>query len=118
MHIPGYAHPTIRSALPACPTSRHVEALDCCLCDTPFGDRMPVPLGPTPEAGLFGCRPCLTRLVARARRARDTALAQDAEQSRAESAAWRSTRERYLARIEAVRQAADSVEQPDDGVTP
>ena len=47
MHIPYYARATIRSALPTVPTSRQVEALDCCLCDKPFGGQLPVPLGPT-----------------------------------------------------------------------
>lgn len=109
MHIPGYAHALIRSALPTVPTARQVGALDCCLCNKPFEDRLPVPLGPTPESGLFGCRPCLTRLVARARRARDAALAQDAERARAESAAWLPVRERHLARLDSVRQAAEAV---------
>jgi hypothetical protein len=109
MHIPKYAYATIRSLLPAIPTARHVEALDCCLCDAPFEDQPAVPLGPTPESGLFGCRPCLTRLVARARRARDAALAEDAEQSRARSAAWASVREQHLARLTSVKQAAEAV---------
>ncbi|MGW3117760.1 hypothetical protein ACWDBW_11535 [Streptomyces sp. NPDC001107] len=109
MHIPDYARAVIRSALPTRPTSRQVGALDCCLCDQAFEDRLPVPLGPTPESGLFACRPCLTRLVARARRARDAALAQDAEQARAESAAWVSVRERHLGRLGSVRKAAEAV---------
>ncbi|MCB5909653.1 hypothetical protein [Streptomyces pinistramenti] len=109
MHIPDYARAVIRSALPTVPTSRQVGALDCCLCDKPFGDRLPVPLGPTPESGLFGCRACLTRLVTRARRARDAELTQDAERSRAESAAWLPVRERHLAQLDSVRQAAEAV---------
>jgi hypothetical protein len=109
VHIPDYAVSVIRAAVPHVPTSRHVRALDCCLCDKPFEDRVPVPLGPTPESGLFGCHPCLTRLVARARRNRDATLTQDAERARAEAAAWLPVRERHLARIEGVRQAADAV---------
>ncbi|MFE2596262.1 hypothetical protein ACFXCZ_07105 [Streptomyces sp. NPDC059396] len=110
MHIPAYAHDTIRAALPSMPTSRQVGGLDCCLCDDPFGeDLAAIPLGPTPTSGLFGCRPCLTRLVTRARRARDAALAQDAERARAESADWLPVRERHLARLDSVRQAAEAV---------
>ncbi|MFI9232217.1 hypothetical protein [Streptomyces rimosus] len=109
MHIPEYARGMVRSALPTFPTSRQVGALDCCLCDKPFEDRLSVPLGPTPESGLFGCHPCLTRLVARARRARDAALVQDAEQARAESAAWMPLRARHLDRLNRVREAAEAV---------
>ncbi|WP_371652342.1 MULTISPECIES: hypothetical protein [unclassified Streptomyces] len=111
MHIPAYAHDTIRAAaLPSMPTSRQVGGLDCCLCDKPFGEELAaIPLGPTPTSGLFGCRPCLTRLITRARRARDTALAHDAERARAESAAWMPLRERHLARLDSVRQAAEAV---------
>lgn len=111
MHIPAYAHDTIRAAaLPSMPTSRQVGGLDCCLCDKPFGeDLAAIPLGPTPTSGLFGCRPCLTRLVTRARRARDAALAHDAERAQAESAAWMPVRERHLARLDSVRQAAEAV---------
>ncbi|MFG2291255.1 hypothetical protein ACGFOU_34910 [Streptomyces sp. NPDC048595] len=111
MHIPTYAHDTIRAAaLPSMPTPRQVGGLDCCLCDKPFGEGLAaIPLGPTPTSGLFGCRPCLTRLVARARRARDAALAHDAERAQAESAAWMPVRERHLARLDSVRQAAEAV---------
>ncbi|MCQ8773415.1 hypothetical protein [Streptomyces telluris] len=110
MHIPAYAHDTIRTAVPRVPTSRQVGGVDCCLCDGPFGEELAaVPLGPTPTSGLFGCRPCLTRLVTRARRARDAALVQDAERARAESAAWVPVRERHLARLDSVRQAAEAV---------
>ncbi|MCT9088022.1 hypothetical protein N4G70_04005 [Streptomyces sp. ASQP_92] len=109
MHIPDYARAMIRSALPTLPTARQVEALNCCLCDSPFEDRLPVPLGPTRESGLFGCYPCLTRLVSRARRARDATLTQNAEQAAAESAAWVSLRGQHLARLDGVRQAADAV---------
>ncbi|MFJ8730227.1 hypothetical protein [Streptomyces bauhiniae] len=109
MHIPDYAYALIRSALPNVPTSRQVGALDCCFCDQPFEDRLAVPLGPTPDSGLFGCRLCLTRLVARARRGRDAALTQDAERARNESAAWLSSRERHLARLDSARQAAEAV---------
>ncbi|MFE9697903.1 hypothetical protein [Streptomyces sp. NPDC006270] len=109
MHIPGYARAMIRSALPTVPTSRQVGALDCCLCDKPFEDRLPVPLGPTPKSGLFGCYSCLTRLVSRARRARDTTLAQDAEQAAAESAAWATMRDGHLVRLDSVRQTAEAV---------
>ncbi|MFI7273349.1 hypothetical protein [Streptomyces sp. NPDC049879] len=120
MHIPAYAYTTIRSALPGLPTARHVEMLDCCLCDKPFEDSTPIPLGPTPESGLFGCRSCLTRLVARARRTRDAALAQDAERAGTEAAAWAPVRERHLARLDRVRQAAEAVTAlvPDEGVRP
>ncbi|MGE7386578.1 hypothetical protein ACQKM2_13985 [Streptomyces sp. NPDC004126] len=109
MHIPEYARPLIRSALPTVPSSRQVGALDCCLCDEPFGERAVVPLGPRPDAGLFACRPCLTRLVARARRARDASVVQDAERAAAESAAWLPVRERHLARMDGVREAAEAV---------
>ncbi|MEU0697782.1 hypothetical protein ABZ349_27885 [Streptomyces niveus] len=110
MHIPDYAHAMIRSALPNVPTSRQVGALDCCLCDEPFDDhRPPVPLGPTPTSGLFGCHPCLTRLVTRARRTRDAARSQDAEQAQAESSAWTPVRKHHLARLDSVRQAAETV---------
>ncbi|MET9597277.1 hypothetical protein [Streptomyces sp. NPDC006459] len=111
MHIPAYAHDAIRAAaLPSMPTSRQVGGLDCCLCDKPFGkDLAAIPLGPTPTSGLFGCRPCLTRSVTRARRARDAARTYDAEQARAESDAWMPVRERHLARLDSVRQAAEAV---------
>lgn len=109
MHLPAYARATIRAALPTFPSSRHVEAVDCCLCDLPFGDRVVVPLGPTPESGLYGCRDCLTRLVARARRQRSTALVRDAARSRAESSAWETVRRRHLARLAGVRAAAEAV---------
>ncbi|WP_413100730.1 hypothetical protein [Streptomyces sp. Inha503] len=109
MHIPAYAHATIRAALPAIPTSRHVGRLDCCLCDEPFDDRLPVPLGPTETSGLFACRPCLRRLVARARRSRDAALAQDAERAQSESAAWTRVLARHLAGLKGVRTAAEAV---------
>ncbi|KUL43050.1 hypothetical protein [Streptomyces regalis] len=109
MHIPEYAHALIRSALPSVPTSRQVGAVDCCLCNRPLEDRLPVALGPTPESGLFGCHPCLRRLVTRARRARDAALTQDAEQALAPAAAWQPARERHLARLDRVRQAAEAV---------
>ncbi|GGM22146.1 hypothetical protein GCM10011608_03640 [Micromonospora sonchi] len=111
MHIPAYAHDSIRAAaLRNVPTSRQAGGLDCCLCDKPFGeDLAPVPLGPAPTSGLFGCRPCLTRLVTRARRARDAALARHAERARADSAYWMSVRERHVARLSSVRQAAEAV---------
>ncbi|AYN41691.1 hypothetical protein D9753_25615 [Streptomyces dangxiongensis] len=110
MHIPSYAHGTIRAAMPSMPTSRQVGGLDCCLCDEPFSDDLAaIPLGPTPTSGLFGCRPCLTRLVTRARRTRDAALPQDARRAREESAAWLPARERHLTRLDRVRQAAEAV---------
>ncbi|MFF2213021.1 hypothetical protein [Streptomyces antibioticus] len=109
MHIPAYAHAMIRSELPTVPTSRQVGALDCCLCNKPFEDRLPVPLGPTPESGLFGCHPCLARLVARARRARDAALTHAAERAQTDFAAWQPVRDRHLARLDRVRQAAEAV---------
>ncbi|MET9955529.1 hypothetical protein ABZ135_28840 [Streptomyces sp. NPDC006339] len=117
MHIPAYARATIRAALPTLPTSRQVGAVDCCLCDEPFGDRAAVPLGdraavplgPTPESGLFGCRDCLTRLVARARRARDADRLRDAERARDEAAEWEPARARHLARLDRVREAAEAV---------
>ncbi|CAL9437521.1 hypothetical protein SUDANB176_02178 [Streptomyces sp. enrichment culture] len=110
MHIPAYAHDMIRAALPTMPTSRQVGALDCCLCNEPFGeDRGPVPLGPTPASGLFGCRPCLTRLVRSARRSRDARSAGDAERARTEAALWKAECERYLADVTGVREAAAAV---------
>ncbi|MEV4436856.1 hypothetical protein [Streptomyces sp. NPDC049585] len=48
-------------------------------------------------------------MITRARRTRDAALAQDAERAQAESAAWLPVRERHLARLESVRQAAEAV---------
>ncbi|GAA1041587.1 hypothetical protein [Streptomyces murinus] len=109
MHIPSYARATIRAALPTVPTARQVGTLDCAICDAPFEDREPVPLGPTPASGLFGCRDCLTRLIARARRSRDSALARNAEHARAEWAAWARARDRYLAGVESVREASEAV---------
>ncbi|MFJ5259302.1 hypothetical protein ACIQAC_02325 [Streptomyces sp. NPDC088387] len=109
MHIPEYAHALIRAALPTVPTSRHVGAVDCCLCDEPFEDRLPVALGPTPDSGLFGCHSCLRRLVTRARRARDAALTEGAEQALAAEAAWQPVRAAHQARLDGVRQAAEAV---------
>ncbi|WP_334663556.1 hypothetical protein [Streptomyces cyaneofuscatus] len=110
MHIPSYAYGTIRAALPSMPTSRHVGSVDCCLCDEPFGkDLAAIPLGPTPTSGLFGCRPCLTRLIVQARRARDAALTQDAERARVESADWVPRRKAHLAQLNGVREAAEAV---------
>ncbi|WP_018654901.1 hypothetical protein [Actinomadura flavalba] len=109
MHVPAYAYATIRAALPAIPTSRQVEALDCCLCASAFDGHEPIPLGPTESSGLFACRPCLTRFVARARRARDHALVEDAERARAEEEQWTASRAHYLDRLCAVRRAADAV---------
>ncbi|MFF5611808.1 hypothetical protein ACFY7B_02625 [Streptomyces albidoflavus] len=111
MHIPAYARDTIRVAvLSGMPTSRQVGGLDCRLCDRPFGENLAaIPLGPTSTSGLYGCRPCLSRLVTRARRARDAALAHDAERARAESAAWIPVRERHLTMLGSVRQAAEAV---------
>jgi hypothetical protein len=110
MHIPAYAHATIRAALPDMPTSRQVGALDCCLCDEPFGeDRGAVPLGPTPTSGLFGCPACLRRLVRRARRSRDARLVRNAERARTEEAVWQAECERYLAGVTSVREAAEAV---------
>lgn len=111
MHLPPYSHATIRSALPTVPTSRQVGGLDCCLCDEPFDGKAPIPLGPTETSGLFGCRPCLQRLVARARRKRYTALVEKAEDERAVSVRWAETRGWYLAGLEGVRKAAESVAQ-------
>lgn len=110
MHIPSYAHDTIRAAvLPGVPTSRQAGGLECRLCGRSFGeDLAAIPLGPTLTSGLFGCRLCLTRLVTRARRSRDAALAQDAERARAESAAWLPIRECHLARLNRVREAAEA----------
>ncbi|MET9547612.1 hypothetical protein ABZY36_20265 [Streptomyces sp. NPDC006627] len=111
MHIPAYAHDTIRAAvLAGIPTSRQAGGLECRLCSRPFGpDLAAIPLGPTPTAGLSGCRPCLSRLITRARRDRDAALTHDAERARAEFAAWTPVREHHLARLDSVRQAAEAV---------
>lgn len=111
MHIPAYAHDMIRSAASLnVPTSRQVGGLDCCLCDRPFDQALAaITLGPTPTAGLFGCRPCLTRLVARAREARDAALTRGTDRARAESASWILLCERHVARLSTVRQAAEAV---------
>ncbi|MFF8692026.1 hypothetical protein ACF08W_07455 [Streptomyces sp. NPDC015144] len=110
MHIPAYAHGTIRAALPSVPTARQLSGLDCCMCDAPFGrDLGAVPLGPDPETGPSGCRPCLGRLVARARETRDAGLARNAEQVRKDSKAWESVRDHYMARLDAVRRAAEEV---------
>ncbi|MFF4102269.1 hypothetical protein [Streptomyces sp. NPDC001903] len=91
------------------PTARHVGCLDCCLCNEPFDGRLPVPLGPTETSGLFACRPCLTRFVATARRLRDSALAQHAEQAREEAVEWAEVRGRHLAALERVSEAAEAV---------
>ncbi|KOG85384.1 hypothetical protein ADK38_37010 [Streptomyces varsoviensis] len=110
MHIPAYAYDTIRAALPRIPTARQVGALVCCLCDEPFGESLAaIPLGPTPTSGLFGCRPCLTRLITQARRARDETLAHDSERVRAETAVWLPARAHHLAHLDSVRQAAEAV---------
>ncbi|MEV6597122.1 hypothetical protein AB0M36_09705 [Actinoplanes sp. NPDC051346] len=111
MHIPSYAHDAIRAAaLLNLPSSQQVGGLHCCLCDEPFGEgRAAVPLGPTPKSGLCGCRSCLTRLITRARRDRDAALAHDAKDVRAEGASWNAVRERHLAQVAGVRQAAEAV---------
>ncbi|MGW1466452.1 hypothetical protein ACWCPT_19140 [Streptomyces sp. NPDC002308] len=111
MHIPAYAHDTIRAAvLPRAHTSHHVGGLHCCLCDEPFGaDLAAIPLGPTEKSGLFGCRPCLTQLIARARRTRDAALVHDAAWNRVDSAAWEAARDHHLARLGSVREAAEAV---------
>ncbi|KOG08496.1 MULTISPECIES: hypothetical protein [Streptomyces] len=110
MHIPVYAHGTIRAAVPALPTVRQLESLDCCVCGAPFGrDLGAVPLGPDPGSGPSGCRPCLRRLVTRAREARDAALAQDADRIRQDAEAWESARAHHIARLEAVRRAAEEV---------
>ncbi|MGW7350345.1 hypothetical protein [Streptomyces sp. NPDC054784] len=111
MHIPFYAHDTIRAAvLSRLPTSQQASGLECRLCGRPFGeDLAAIPLGPTPTSGLFGCRPCLSRLVTRARRNRDAALGQDAERARAESATWLPMRDSHLARLKRVRGADEAV---------
>ncbi|MFD4654254.1 hypothetical protein ACFWP2_01365 [Kitasatospora sp. NPDC058444] len=110
MHIPAYAHGTIRAALPAVPTGRQMASVDCCVCGAPFGrDLGAVPLGPAPEAGLSGCRPCLSRLVTRARTTRDAALSRNAEQVRKDSEAWESLRDQHLAQLDAVGRAAEEV---------
>ncbi|MEV0281804.1 hypothetical protein AB0I22_36215 [Streptomyces sp. NPDC050610] len=110
MHIPVYAHVTIRAALPSVPTSRQAGGLDCCLCDKSFGESLAaIPLGPTPTSGLFGCRPCLTRLITRARRSRDASLAHDAQRARAETTAWMPVRAHHLTHLDSVRQAAEAV---------
>ncbi|MFC9390531.1 hypothetical protein [Streptomyces venezuelae] len=117
MHLPAYAHAAIRAALPSVPTARHVDAVDCCLCDRPFADRAAVPLGSTPESGLFGCRDCLTRLVTRARRKRSGALVADAAQSLEDSTVWEAIRRGHLAQLDGVRAGAEAVAElvEDDG---
>ena len=116
MHIPAYAHDTIRAALPRVPTSAQVGGLGCCLCGKLFGESLAaIPLGPTQTSGLFGCRLCLNRLITLARRARDGALAHDAKRARAESAAWAPVRERHLTRLGSVRQAAEAVTELAEG---
>ncbi|MGW5353740.1 hypothetical protein ACWERV_24900 [Streptomyces sp. NPDC004031] len=110
MHIPVYAHSTIRAAVPAAPMSRQLAGLDCCVCGAPFGrDLGARPLGPAPDAGLAACLPCLRRLVGRARETRDAALVRSAEQVRKESESWESVREHHMARLDAVRRAAEEV---------
>ncbi|WP_259470519.1 hypothetical protein [Streptomyces sp. 1114.5] len=90
------------------------------MCDQPFGGRVVVPLGPTPTTGLFGCRECLTRLVKRARRLRDSELVEEADLAHAQSAAWTAIRLRHLASLEHVRRAAEAVTglAEDDDVEP
>jgi len=81
-----------------------MRGLHCCFCDTPFEDRAPIPLNSLAESDLNACRSCLTRLVAQARELRDTAHTQEASRVEAE-------RDRYIARIDRVRQAAAAVTQ-------
>ncbi|WP_424214098.1 hypothetical protein ACN20G_19610 [Streptomyces sp. BI20] len=110
MHIPAYARDAIRAVLPRIPTSRHVGMVSCCLCDKPFGeDLAPIPLGPTPTSGLFGCRPCLSRLITKARRDRDAARVRDARNVRDVLASWEAVCERHLARLDEIRRAAEAV---------
>ncbi|QPL95362.1 hypothetical protein I3J15_21245 [Streptomyces clavuligerus] len=109
MHLPPYSRATIRAAPPSMPTSRHVGRVDYCLCDQPFGDQVAIPLGPTETSGLFGCRPCLKRLVAQARRTSYAALTQDAEEARAASVAWMQARDKHMAELDDVRRAAEAV---------
>ncbi|MBC3842129.1 hypothetical protein GXW82_23750 [Streptacidiphilus sp. 4-A2] len=121
MNIPAYAHAIVRSALPAVPTSRQVSGLECCLCKEAFGGQAAIALSPTSTSGLFGCRSCLTRLVAQARRARDQSLTQNAERARTEAAEWQVLQDHYLATLDGVRLAAEAVARlalDGDGVEP
>ncbi|MER5865509.1 hypothetical protein [Kitasatospora sp. NPDC002040] len=87
-----------------------MENADCCVCGAPFSRTLgAVPLGSDPESGPSGCRPCLTRLVSRARETRDAALAQGAEQVRQDTESWQSVREHHLAQLDAVGRAAEEV---------
>lgn len=120
MHIPAYAHPAIRTAIPAEPTPGQMRGLHCCFCDTSFEDRAPVPLNSVAESDLNACRSCLTRLVARARELRDTAHTEEASRVGTELATWMATQDKYIIRIDRVRQAAAAVTQltGDSGVAP
>lgn len=120
MHVPAYAHATIRAVLPSAPTADQLRGLNCGLCDMPFGDRVLVSLNTVAESDLKACRPCLTRLVARARQLRDAALTEEASTVQAELAAWAVAREQYLATMGRVRQAAEAVTRlvDDSGVAP
>lgn len=111
MHIPAYAHATIRAALPTVPAPSQVQGVNCCLCDMPFRGRVCVPLNTFTESDLKACRPCLTRLVAQARQLRETVFTEETNRIQAALAAWKVTQDRYLATIERVRQAAEAVTQ-------
>lgn len=116
MHIPDYARSVVRGALPRVPTSRHVRALDCCFCNAPFGEELAaVPLGPTETSGLFGCRPCLKRLITRARRSRDESLVRNARQKRTDETTWERTREHHLSELDRLREATEAVSQLAEG---
>lgn len=111
MHIPAYAHATIQNAIPTEPTVDQERGLHCCFCGTPFEDGAPVPLSSVAESDLSACHSCLTGLVARARELRDTALTEEASRVGTELATWMAKRDRYIARIDRVRQAAAAVTQ-------
>jgi hypothetical protein len=120
MHIPAYAYATIQAALPTAPLPSQVPGANCCLCDMPFRGGVRVPLNAFTESDLEACRPCLTRLVAQARRLRDNAFTEETNRIRAELAEWKVTQDRHVASIERVRQAADAVTQllDEDDIAP
>jgi hypothetical protein len=119
MHIPAYAHATIRVALPPDPTDTQAQGLNCCLCSRPFEALAPVALTLVAESDLSACRPCLTQLVSQARQSRDAAYTEEARRVRSDQAKWIAARDRYLAQATRVRQAAESVARLacDDNVT-
>jgi hypothetical protein len=75
MHIPAYALDEIHDSIPSALNLQQAEGTHCCFCNSPFPQpRLRVPLRSAEGLSLNGCRPCLTALVARVRRQRDSNL--------------------------------------------